>query len=434
MSRLPIVAALCLALAVSSCFGEHIFWSPKGAEALPSHLRDVASIREIANGALAIFPDNSRSDLISYGFDPVPALTFGEPYLVQFESEEARMSFRYRMPMVYELPDNFAILYLTHHDLCALIHSNNRRNPEKIEYVAPVRPTLLNYAIHNVDRATKDQLVNAVSKADFDLFAQQLSGAASFTLRGQVYTNDNRNTNRPGNALAAEYIADRFKSFGYSDVQYQNFTVSGTPTSNVIAVKRGSRYPDEIVVIGAHFDSTSENTAKSAPGAEDNGSGTSAVLAIAKAFASSNSERTIHFIAFSGEEQGLLGSAYYVSKADKTKVLNALTMDMVSYWKSRRGILIEGTRQFASLMSVVETNVKAYTRLTVDLSYSSFGSDHVSFQRAGIPAILGIDLDWGSYPDYHRTTDTYDKLDTTLGHEISKSMMGALVDLAGVSA
>ena len=94
-------------------------------------------------------------------------------------------------------------------------------------------------------------------------------------------------------------------------------------TRNVVCIKTGKTNPSEIVVVGAHFDSISSanggDSATFAPGAIDNGSGSTTVMTVAKALKDHQNGKTIHFILFSGEEQGLYGSTHYVNVAQHAK-------------------------------------------------------------------------------------------------------------------
>jgi Zn-dependent M28 family amino/carboxypeptidase len=84
-------------------------------------------------------------------------------------------------------------------------------------------------------------------------------------------------------------------------------------------------------------------------------------------------------------------------------------------------------------MRVVEGNTKEYApELEVKLTDNSFGSDHVSFQRAGIPAVLAIELDDTNYPHYHRATDTVSETTPKQAVDIIKGFAATLVDLVGV--
>jgi Zn-dependent M28 family amino/carboxypeptidase len=234
---------------------------------------------------------------------------------------------------------------------------------------------------------------------------------------------------------------------GADDVLMQEFNMpDGTPTSNVIAVHYGTTKKDEIVVVGAHFDSISQKPTSSAPGAIDNGSGSTALMLLAQAIGSAEFARTVHFVAFSGEEQGLYGSAHYVKEAKKAglAVVGALTMDMISFSAKYYGVTVEGTKDTAikALQTLTVSNMQQFApKLDVRTSDNSFGSDHVSFQEAGIPAILAIELDDGlppnfdiTYPDYHTTKDSVANCNEAQSVDIVKGLAGTLYDLANPSA
>jgi len=82
-------------------------------------------------------------------------------------------------------------------------------------------------------------------------------------------------------------------------------------------------------------------------------------------------------------------------------------------------------------MEFMSDAVTAFTNLDQNFSFFSFGSDHVPFQDAGIPAILCIDLDWDEYPDYHRTTDVFANVDPDFGVQIARAGVATIAHLAG---
>ena len=112
-------------------------------------------------------------------------------------------------------------------------------------------------------------------------------------------------------------------------------------------------------------------------------------------------------------------------------VVSAVTMAMISYTTTDYGVLIEGETAWSSLMQSMADATDHYTSLDREFSYFSFGSDHVPFQDAGIPAILAIDLDWDEYPYYHRTTDTYEKTNPAFATEIGRAALATVAQLAG---
>eukprot|EP00004_Rigifila_ramosa_P017617 TRINITY_DN42_c0_g1_i4.p1 TRINITY_DN42_c0_g1~~TRINITY_DN42_c0_g1_i4.p1 ORF type:complete len:447 (+),score=122.11 TRINITY_DN42_c0_g1_i4:27-1343(+) len=278
----------------------------------------------------------------------------------------------------------------------------------------------------------KEALINSLDGDDYYLQMEYLTGVKPIVVDGQTVTTRTRYTHTESNRLSARWIRDYFSQF-YGDVFLQNFTYSGQTTQNIIAVKPGRT--SEIVVVGAHMDSTSPNGATLAPGCIDDGSGTDGVMLLAKAFADVETERTIHFIAFGAEEQGLHGSDYYVARRVQNgyDVRFSLIMDMIGYSDRFYGIRVEGTRdpEISALMDLAEANLEEYApQLEINKAYFSFGSDHIPFQQAGIPCFLAIELDGTDYPGYHQTTDQINYLDVDQSIDILRGIAGTLWDLA----
>eukprot|EP01079_Euglenida_sp_SAG-EU17-18_P012194 gene12194-2224_t len=188
-----------------------------------------------------------------------------------------------------------------------------------------------------------------------------LSGAKPAIINGREVTIATRWSWGQGNADAAEYIANFFSEVIKCDeVNEQVFSGTGGTSKNIICVLKGTS--SDIVVVGAHFDSTSERAQTLAPGAVDNGSGSVSVMEAAEALmALSNIEKTVHFVVFSGEEQGLIGSKYYVdqAKANGLNIVAGLILDMTAYSNRYFGVTIEGTTNTAvqELMEECSLNV-----------------------------------------------------------------------------
>jgi len=294
--------------------------------------------------------------------------------------------------------------------------------------------------VHMVRDDIKDAFVKYINEpeGEFINLLEQLSGAKPMTLAdGSLFTINTRYTYSSENGVSAGWIAYHFLQQEMDDVYQQEFLMpNGSPTVNVIGVKLGKILPNEIVVVGAHFDSTSERPSQKAPGAIDNGSGTVSVMLLAAALRNLDLRRTVHLVAFGGEEQGLYGSSHYVDEAKKQglNIVSVLTMDMTAYSNNYFGVTIEGTTNSAiqALMRVVSDNTAEYApALSIRTSTNSFGSDHVPFQRAGYAAILCIERDDTNYPHYHRSTDTTDYANEDQAVGILKGIAGALYDEAG---
>ncbi|UCE67467.1 MAG: M28 family peptidase [Candidatus Zixiibacteriota bacterium] len=208
---------------------------------------------------------------------------------------------------------------------------------------------------------------------------------------------------------------------------------------NVIATKTGTIYPDEEVVICGHFDNRSEQSYDTATGADDNGSGTAAVIEAARLFASGSFEKTIKFCLWTGEEQGLLGSEEYAAKAYimGENIVGVFNFDMIAYDGNGDGVieLHCGTDNSSiALGDLLITVINDYnislnpTRLTYG---STDRSDHASFWDYNYPAILGIeDFTNDSNPYYHTTADNMSNINAPYFTEYTRAAIGATATLA----
>jgi hypothetical protein len=230
-------------------------------------------------------------------------------------------------------------------------------------------------------------------------------------LEAQVQTLEDfgtRHSQYAGGELASYWIRDQFFSYGYFDVTLHDYN---SWNDNVVCVKPGSAFPDKYVVIGGHYDSTTSNPSV-APGADDNATGTATVLAAARALADYDFEYSVVFIAFSGEEQGLVGSDAWASEAaaDGLDVVGVIAVDMVGYRQAGDtadiDIITNGASQpIRELVDVaVADYVPDHAAVTGSLPFGA-SSDHASFWSAGFRAVLFFE-DTGDYSPYiHSSSD-----------------------------
>ncbi len=286
------------------------------------------------------------------------------------------------------------------------------------------------------DASEIEEFVANVSGPAFFQTIQEISGHAYFFYNG-LRSVSTRYFSTADKDLVADFLADKLTGYGYT-VTFDPFTSGGVPCRNIVATKTGTTYPDEIIVVGGHYDSISPNPTSLAPGAEDNGSGTAAVMEIARISAAMDFERTVQFVLFDSEEQGLYGSYHFVDDAanEGRNIIAAITMDMVSYFNTHYAVRIEGETSWEWLMSIMENQTNLHTDIGNQKDYNSWGSDHVPFQQAGIPAFLAIDYDYGSYPGYHQTSDTWTQVEGTahIGTQITIACAGTLAEVAGLQS
>ncbi|MFT5232561.1 MAG: Zn-dependent M28 family amino/carboxypeptidase [Candidatus Krumholzibacteriia bacterium] len=298
-----------------------------------------------------------------------------------------------------------------------------------------LHPLASNSSFTNKDAALIADFVANVSQPAFFQTVQEISGHAVFSYNGSQSVNT-RYYNTTDKTLIGDYMADKLTGYGYT-VEFDNFTYNGVPCRNIVATKTGTVAPNEFVVVGGHYDSISPSPSNNAPGAEDNGSGTASVMEIARIAAGRDFEKSIQFVLFDSEEQGLNGSVHFVNEAisENRNIIAAVTMDMIAWNDGTAGtykVRIEGQPAWESLMSVMENNTNLLTDIANQKDYFSFGSDHVPFQQAGIPAFLAIEYDYDNYPGYHRTTDEWTLISGVagLGTQITIACAATLAEVA----
>ena len=207
-------------------------------------------------------------------------------------------------------------------------------------------------------------------------------------------------------------------------------TITTNQASDVLGLLEGTDLKDQYVVISAHYDHLGKKDTVIYYGADDDGSGTVSVLQLAKAFAKAKAEgkgprRSILFLANSGEEEGLWGSEYYSEHPafplDKTTV--DLNIDMIGRIDPHRTkgdstnyVYVVGDDKLSTdLKPISESQNKQHTKLELDYKFNDpsdpqriyYRSDHYNFARKGVPIIFYFD---GIHKDYHRPTDTPDKI------------------------
>ena len=204
-------------------------------------------------------------------------------------------------------------------------------------------------------------------------------------------------------------------------------------TYNIIATLPGNdeQLKDEYVVIGAHYDSVKNALGLIHNGADDNGSGTAMVLELFEHFASINThKRTLVFIAFGGEELGLLGSKHYVNNPtiDLSKVQLMVNLDMVGRMDEEGNVQLGGSpsaQNFSSKLHPFFVNSKINI---IDLGKGIFSrSDHYNFYKKDIPVLFFFT---GIHQDYHTATDDEDKINYNGMIEISKVVEPIVAEFA----
>ncbi|WP_436514495.1 M28 family peptidase [Ekhidna sp. To15] len=201
-------------------------------------------------------------------------------------------------------------------------------------------------------------------------------------------------------------------------------------TENVLGFLKGTEKPDEVLIITSHYDHVGIINGEIHNGADDDGSGTVTVLEIAEAFSNAAAKnkgpkRSVLFMTVTGEEKGLLGSKYYTDTDPIFPLENTvanLNIDMVgrvdeAHEENPDYIYLIGSDKLSQELHVLSENMnKTYTNLELDYTYNDendpnrfyYRSDHYNFAKNNVPIIFYFN---GTHEDYHKPTDTVDKID-----------------------
>ena len=266
-----------------------------------------------------------------------------------------------------------------------------------------------------------------------------------------------RNVFRPeGLEAAARYITRDLVASGFSPAA-QSFTAFGRDVRNIEAELTGTVRADEILVLGAHYDSV-----EGCPGANDNGSGVAALLEVARALKASRQQRTIRFVAFVNEEppffQGpQMGSVVSArrSRVRGERIVGMLSLETIGYYTDAANtqeypaplnLLYPSTGNFIGMVSNVRsrqlltrvaTAFRAATRFPIQSAVAPASlpgvgwSDHWAYWQEGYPAVMLTDTAPYRYPHYHTVHDTPDKLRYPQFAQVVAGIVQATRSLAG---
>lgn len=297
--------------------------------------------------------------------------------------------------------------------LCAAACGSDKATPDRgrvtIDASAPPRPT--------VDADTRPDAVPSCIGTD-DPFAEaplrkRLSYLASKELAGRA-------AGSPGEALARAHVAAAFRCLGLepagADGDFiQPFDDEDRHTGNVIGYLRGTDpvVGTDIIVIGAHMDHVGQKDDTIWYGANDNGSGTTAMLAIAQWFAQQPApRRTIAFVGFGAEETGLNGSQAFVAAPPRAlpldRIVYMINLDMVGTYTSTGKVKAYGAFRGTHARDLLTAMHADYPALDVRFAGHSERSDDAPFCDQGIPYIF---LFTDDKQCYHRPCDTADRID-----------------------
>ncbi len=277
---------------------------------------------------------------------------------------------------------------------------------------------------------TKAQVFNTY----YDEIVQDVSSA---NLLNDLTTLVGFGIKEPGtNAIenAKDWIVNRYQTLGYTDIETQAFSVGGEITSNIIITKTGSVYPDTFLIIDGHYDTLN------GPGANDNGSGTVLILELARLLKDVETEYSIKFIHFSGEEEGLIGSKFYVNNTvipENLDIKLVFNIDEVGGVAGMQNDTIvcerdEGSPNSNNAASAQATQEMAncfglYSNLLTEISYA-YASDYMPFEANG-EVITGL-YEKNESPYAHSPNDIIDNMDPDYVFEVTKGSLGTALHFA----
>ncbi|MCX7724078.1 MAG: M28 family peptidase [Thermodesulfovibrio sp.] len=251
----------------------------------------------------------------------------------------------------------------------------------------------------------------------------------------------------------ANFIEEKFKEYGYT-VEIDEFSYNGRDYKNIIATKEGIGSKKEWFLIGAHYDS-----AMGSPGADDNASGVSVMLEVARVIRDFPASQKIKFVAFSLEEpqafdlQFIIGSSHFVKKFKKLGYkYTATILESVGYYSELKGsqklpafvkgpdvgdfIGVVGNAKSRELLELFE-KAKSYvptlklithkTPMNGWLSFETRLSDHAPFWDAGFKAVMLTDTAMFRNPYYHTSQDTPDKISFNFMVDVTKVLLASVL-------
>ena len=280
----------------------------------------------------------------------------------------------------------------------------------------------------DADAAAQTVAIDATQMLD------DLEFLAHDSLEGRLVGSD-------GNRMAREYVAARFARLQlamFGDSYLQPFAVprDGNEVQgvNVVGYIEGSSEPDQFIVITAHYDHLGVRSGEIFNGADDNGSGTAALMALAAYFAEHEPRHSIIFAAVDGEEDSLRGARAFVEHppvALSQMAIN-LNMDMISH--NDRELYVVGTHHYPFLKPFVE---RVVTQVEIALPFGhdspelgnddwTSQSDHAPFHGNGIPFLyFGVE----DHSDYHQPTDVFQNINPDFYEEAVNAILRVTLEL-----
>lgn len=275
-------------------------------------------------------------------------------------------------------------------------------------------------------------ILNDVELDSMTHFVSQLTGEEQVIINGVPETILSRHKDQPGNEKAFQFVKQKFVTYGLS-VDSMQFSATG---KNLFGVKTGTMFPGRKFILGAHYDNMPAGTV--APGADDNASGSAAVMEAARIFSNHDFPFTVVFALWDEEEQGLVGSNAYASMAalNNDTILGYINMDMLGWDGNNDSVADLHVRPVANSIQLANKAIEADSVYTIGLGLhivnpGTGATDHAAFWNNGFTAI-GIDEEYGNdfNPFWHTPADSLGQFNLPFYEKCAKLAYATLAECA----
>jgi hypothetical protein len=272
------------------------------------------------------------------------------------------------------------------------------------------------------------EILSDVELDSMTFFVQQLTGEEEIILNGEKKTIYSRHKDQPGNEIAFQYIKRKFESYGLV-LDSLKFSATG---KNLIGIKYGADFPEEYLIIGAHYDNVV------ATGADDNASGTAAIMEAARVFSKYSFPYTIIYALWDEEEQGLIGSKSYASKAynENDSLIGYINLDMLGWDENNDSRADLHVRSIGNSVKLSEIAIDVNSIYSIDLDVhivnpGSKSTDHAAFWDKGFTAIgINEEYDNDFNPYWHSRTDVLGRFNLPFYEKCAKLSFATLAHCA----
>lgn len=278
-----------------------------------------------------------------------------------------------------------------------------------------------NPVVHNI--------LNDVEIDSMTYFVKQLTGEEQVIINGVSDTIFSRHKNQPGNETAFQFVKQKFAAYGLQ-VDSLQFSATG---KNLLGKKIGTTYPNKVFILGAHYDNIGFAVA---PGADDNASGSAAVIEASRVFSGYTFPITIIFALWDEEEQGLIGSNAYASfgVSNNDTILGYINMDMLGWDGNNDSLADLHVRPVANSLQLANKAIEADSVYSIALGLhivnpGTGATDHAAFWNNGFSAIgINEEYDGDFNPHWHTPADSLGQFNIPFYEKCAKLAYATLAD------